>query len=80
MRYQLSFYLIYSGFTETKAEIGLILVKNNCIQFFLISSRVISYVHTFTKSVGFFKRHNFISEFTKQIYRLNHFNEVQVSV
>lgn len=55
MRYQLSFYLIYSGFTETKAEIGLILVKNSCIQFFLISSRVISYVHTFTKSVFFLK-------------------------
>lgn len=55
MRYQLSLYLIYSGFTETKAKIGLILVKNNFIQFFYISSRIYSYVHTFTKSVSFLK-------------------------
>lgn len=50
MRYQLSLYLIYSGFTETKAKIGLILE-----QFYSIFSRMISYVHTFTKSVSCLK-------------------------
>lgn len=53
MRYQLSLYLIYSGFTETKAKIGLILEQFYSI--FLNSSRMISYVHTFTKSVSCLK-------------------------